>query len=345
MVLKTKYSIDAFVVSAFLLGEIGDHEVAVSTNLRMTSFCDSSVYTWPKDEIDGGTEFQGVLVFDDDTDQTGLNSHFKIQDGDIFESDIGGSLCLGSPKHFKETLFSLKGIYNPLKISFWFDLTVNTYDLAIDENQQTGVVIFGGDDPDRFFQGTETRFVILTSSSEPSVGPRGWLTAEPVILRTADSSISHAALALFDIESTITFVPQNVYAAIVGNLKPLIRDQLQHIAKLPPDLVGLVNDFAGPSPEENIFDCKNIKYLNSFKLGELLIHRDMLYDRTPEGQCHLRIAPLPDEYPNIFLVGFHLMKQFYVLVEMDTPDGSYLEFSRRKGVNPNRPIKNDCSIC
>ena len=70
--------------------------------------------------------------------------------------------------------------------------------------------------------------------------------------------------------------------------------------------------------------------MNGFKLDDLEIPREMLYDKADAQTCVLRVVPEGSDNRNSIILGFHLLKRFHLeIVYGDSKSESWAVFSKR----------------
>ena len=316
--------------------------------MQLISFCKKSVYVWHdnnEESIVIPAFFGGLRIYDDPLKLT-FNGFFEIRDGHNLDPGVRGAICIGSPFIVPDTFSAIMEAYQAKTISFWFDLSLSQQNLINNPQQTTGIITIGSTYNNmRYFLLSAVTFLIKDINELGEEMPYGWLSMDLVDLHIKDFDQSFTTRVIFDIEAQKSLVPQKVYDAVVGRLKVHLRNPFWTSGALPDELMGKISEFVGPVPQHMQFRCEFTRYLNAMKLDELIITPDMLYDKTDDGYCYLRISPLPESAPNYFLMGFHIIKNFYFSVTFDRSTGSHVQFSKRKGFNRNQPIKNSCVIC
>ena len=250
---------------------------------------------------------------------------------------IGQGICVKSLSNEKSLISKIISRLPEKSISFWVDTSVTQADVDGNSRTRTGEVVFGGVNPNRFVKDTAKSFELVYLNDR--IDPVRWNTNQLVILTVGTFPKQSSTRVVFDIGSPNTILPPEIYNVVVGPVKFLQSgNQLNRKQNLPADVVGLIEEFSGPISESLDFPCAQAHKLQGFKLDDLEIPREMLYDKVDENTCVLRVAPHQILSRTWIEVGFHLIKRFHLEIKYDQSHKSYAVFSERKS-------RQDCSGC
>ena len=336
---KTGPSIDGFVVRG-LFNTAPNNGKFQTLNLMST--CDKSIIFsnvhFPPDLPDIVGQFRFL-----NNPYGFFQTNFGVQDKPKgVPANIDGSLCLKSYVVQEGILNDILSPFDARIVSFWFDLSISRATITMNQNVETGDVAFGDPNTDRLIRGTGHRFTLKSFSGSDN-DPAGWEAKDPVSVRIESSTLKNAYPVVFDIDAQLTLLPEAIYDAIVGPVKKVVGNPLLVQGLVPDDAIPLIDSYTGYSERSDYFPCKYTKYLHAFKLNELIVQPEMIYDKADNGECILRVAPLYANRPEIIVVGFHLIKNHHTLVSFDTDQEPFLQFSKRRP--SEKSILASCTIC
>ena len=338
--IETSHSIDGFVVPGILSTGSEMDGFADIVNLKMQSSCELSTY------LKIGHAYN-VIAFPDFKFMVGgmvfYCSKFEIQYlSNAASKGKDGSLCIKSYADQDGIVHDILETLDLKIISFWFDTSVTYRQISRNPETMTGEIFFGAINDYRFFPNTAQIFT-LKSFSGSDKDPAGWEAKDSVSVRIESSTLKNAYPVVFDIDAQLTLLPEAIYDAIVGPVKKVVGNPLLVQGLVPDDAIPLIDSYTGYSERSDYFPCKYTKYLHAFKLNELIVQPEMIYDKADNGECILRVAPLYANRPEIIVVGFHLIKNHHTLVSFDTDQEPFLQFSKRRP--SEKSILASCTIC
>ena len=234
----------------------------------------------------------------------------NFESGELPEA-INGQVCVKTA--YQNPVFQdIMMRFPPYLISFWFDLSITEEMLKQTPDMRVGDIILGDLKQKRFVRRTETVFEIepfKTRNQEPS----GWVTKDLVTILVDTKSGGARRKVTFDIGSPLTFLPQEMFNAIVPSSVFKSSDPFSGTG-VSNDLANNIFSFAGQNPKK-VFKCSLASKILGFKLNDLVIQNSFLYHQVNEDECELRIAPQPSSDLRDVTFGLHLIKQFYFLVD------------------------------
>ena len=336
--LQTVGSLDRFLVSANVIRKEDNVHVAGLFHLNLVSTCASSVFL-RRGYIDKKQKDLYVTVgFMSDPEAFRYSGWMTLKDRNVDDAGIDATLCIRTPNKEMEVVHGLYDSFPLSQVSFWTDTSVTMADIASDANTATGEVMFGGVDYTRFNLATTKRFAIkdVYNKEQPS---KGWETSQPVLLRVQSDSLAINSNVIFDIAAQATLLPPDVFESVVGPLKKLLVNPLATKPGFDDGVLGQIDGFIGQESTKYRFACKYTKWLSPFKIGDLIVEKHMLFDKE-DNECIIRIAQQPAGKPVV--VGFHLIKHFYMSVSFNSIAGSTVTVSSRKASEQPGAL---CAIC
>ena len=344
LVAPTRYSINSFIVDGIIVGNRAGRLVLRNMNLKLMSSCTVSEYLITENQQSNAPKLYASIKFPDDRDGHYTSVQLLPRVLDHVGGATDGGLCLKTPADRFGFLHAFFKESKQKTISFWFDTSLSAKDINRNIRRRTGEVMFGGVNPIRFFTGTAVRFDLNNLNYRGNY-PLGWITKDPVTVNVGSFFSESDYSVIFDIESQVTYLPSEVYDAVVGPLKKVLVDPLTKKPGVDDGILGTIHEFTGEDKKRNYFPCKYTVFLQPFKMNGLVIPSTMLYDEAEDGNCILRIAPLSDNRAKTTVVGFHLIKNFHFAVNFDFNDRSYVEFSKRRDASVLTDISPHCVIC
>ena len=344
LVAPTRYSINSFIVDGIIVGNRAGRLVLRNMNLKLMSSCTVSEYLITENQQSNAPKLYASIKFPDDRDGHYTSVQLLPRVLDHVGGATDGGLCLKTPADRFGFLHAFFKESKQKTISFWFDTSLSAKDINRNIRRRTGEVMFGGVNPIRFFTGTAVRFDLNNLNYRGNY-PLGWITKDPVTVNVGSFFSESDYSVIFDIESQVTYLPSEVYDAVVGPLKKVLVDPLTKKPGVDDGILGTIHEFTGEDKKHNYFPCKYTVFLKPFRLNKLLISTEMLFEQPENGQCILRVEPQREEDPNTIVFGFHLIKNFHLAITFNAIYPSYVEFSTRRPIHVISSIANECPIC
>lgn len=330
LVVPTRSALDGFLVDTLFVWNGNGEFMTRSLRMRFESVCDSSVFV-ADPRIPNNGSLSGDLQFEDDIYEFVFSGKLFSRDSDMKERSADGLICLAKASSKQRFAQNLMAPYDLKIASFWVDTSVTARDVAKNPKIQTGELTFGARNENRYDPRSVVEFTLKSLFTEDD---RGWETMNPVPVIIESNKLRESFEIIFDIGAPETLLPLAVYEAILGPLKKRVANPLENQALLPDELYGVINGFIGPSDKLNYFPCKYTKMISAFKLNNLLVLPEMLYEKVDNRQCMLRIASLSNNAPQKIVMGFHLIKQFHFSIVFDEKEGSTVHFATRIPATP-----------
>ena len=343
--LETKHSLDGFVIDSFSARAQGETQPVdqSSFKLQLQSSCDLAVIsTRVADTFTNPQYIHGVEQIREHAPLVRVNQLGKYGVVPNPES-IDGTACVKYP-WLRGSLSNsiLTKLFNTDIMSFWFDLSVTEAKLKKNPDIPTGEVSFGSDNYYRFVFHTENAFE-LQSYSDPQNPPAGWITKKQVTLRIESKSGGAKRLVTFDIGEPDTYLPKEMYNAVIGAKLRQHLDPLGRGDKVPKDVSSQVDAFAGSFVKLH-FPCAMVDEILGFSLNNMLVPRTFLFEMVDMETCVLRVRPNAAQDKKDVTIGFHVIKQFHLTVDFTKLDRPFAIFRKRDGKKASSKLKS-CAIC
>ena len=236
-------------------------------------------------------------------------------------------MCVRAPSQSNDVFSEIMKTMPNKMISFWTDLTLTPSIIIDNPHQPVGEVTFGGSNPSLFIKDTEVYFN-LQNLFDSKHEPPGWITQQPVAILVEGKPGGALRRIAFEISSPDTILPIDVYNAVIGPIKPFLKNPLTRKQNVPKEVIETIADYIGPQVASNSFPCDIAAKISGLKLNSLRIPKHYLYDRVDASECILRVLPGSS---NQVTMGYHLIKRFHFQVHFDEIYGSNAIFSKRSG--------------
>ena len=331
----TFYSANEFVVNPLAIEHNGDEYQSHRLNLKVESACTESFKYYRDDSYLNAVIGESSLHFLQSFPVMiyAIGKFIPQRIDAKSELKHHGTMCVSST-YVKFTFF--RGTINTRQrsISFWFQ----AMDPEAYENPSilTGEIRIGNPDTTRFSRITTSRY-----SLEP-ISALGWVTKEeiPLHINQDEPLVSHSIFQ-FDIGTQLSLFPEDMFDAIVGDLKPILFHPLDGTG-LPSDIYSYINEFTGETRSRNYFNCHNASLLHSFSIGNVLILPEWLYQpvERDSDDCMLHISPISRNTKVLPRISFNIIKRTYLTINTKTEISPFLEISERV-----LPAIFQCVIC
>lgn len=249
-----------------------------------------------------------------------LGGHFVMQ-GDVFrqkpvefKSLIHGTLCVSTP-YLQNSIFAkfFLGRRKILSIAFErFDS--DQFKEWGHPEYGTGSITFGDRSYKPIKKETTTKFNLQQQLHQ------GWASSEPVQLKAGSVSVN--APVMFDIGTQFTLLPLELYNAVIGNLSRLVYHPLDGAGI--NEVHDLINTYLDEPMDRIYFKCSDAALLSPLDFNGLMIPVDWLYEkvRADKATCRLRVMSNSG-----IVLGFHLMKRFFISVNFESEVQPFIELS------------------
>ena len=329
LILQTKHTTEGFAADVNVKGKHGAYNFDFNWRLSIKSTCESSkFFVYNGGPFESSSGVLGTASFIDDTRSYKFGGYYRREFVDENPSPYDGTLCFKAPFYLNELLFSLLRPYPKKSISFWFDTSVTPSILQQHQQIQTGEIIFGGINQQRFVENSGHIFK-LKNLFEMNDNPRGWITNDLVAIFIQGKEGGARRNVLFDIGEPATFLPKIMYDALVFPMKSVLVDPLSRKYSLNTDNSKQINEFAGQRSNPDYFPCEEGQKLRSFKLNNLLIPKEILFKIVSGNNCVLTIKPHTSPDQTDLSIGFDVLKHFHLQVIFDKDTASSITISNR----------------
>ena len=336
LIIPTKYTTESYVFDLDIELRIEGDRTNVNWKLPIYSYCDHSHYFFDKDDaffkaIDMriAKDYIGATIsFADDPQKFKFGGHLHLFNMPYQPDSFRGLLCLKAPYSGNELTISLLRPFKTKTISFWFDTSVAAATLQQTPDTQTGEVIFGGINQQRFVADSSVQFK-LKNLFDIRNNPKGWITNDLVTILIQGKEGGARRNVYFDIGEVESIVPQNMYDALVFPMKSVLVDPLSRKYFVNSDNTNQINQFSGPRTNPEYFPCEQGQKLRSFKLNDIVVPKEYLFKRVSGNDCVLTVLPHTSTDQSYLLIGFGILKNFHLQVTFNKAAGSTLTISQR----------------
>ena len=327
-------------------GYIADFNIAIKSpagiknvnwKLPIYSYCDHSFFFYDNDDAFSKSlqmpkirndYLTSTLAFADDAQNFKFGGYLYLLDRPIEADALRGLFCVKAPTFGNELLISLFRPFKTKTISFWFDTSVTAATLQQNLDTQTGEVIFGGVNQQRFVPNSGHVFK-LKNLFDFNDSPNGWVTNDLVTILIQGKEGGARRNVYFDIGELESIVPQIMYDALVFQLKSVLVYPLSRKYNLNGDNTNQINEYSGARTNPEYFPCEHAQKLRSFKLNDIVVLKEYLFKRVSGNDCVLTVIPQTNPEDRELIIGFGILKHFHLQVTFNKAAGSTLTISQR----------------
>ena len=258
-------------------------------------------------------------------------------------SSAATTFCIKTMSNSNNFLARILDKFDNKMISIWWDTSLPVGHSSIDE-QVVAEMALGGYNQERFVPSTGVTISVSSTAHDWSTVP-WWTPIENLPVRVGDNTDDFGIPVRFDV-TRVTSIPSNIYDAITKPLQLEVAYTLGLLRGMPQDTNSRIMQYA--YEPITVFDCKDASKLLPLRIGPLTIPSNMMYKQISDEQCKIVLQKSRYEKSSSHvMVGFDVIRQFYLSIYYDPENGDSLEFSTRlDGEVPSQPVspKTESSI-
>ena len=339
LILKTKYSIDAFITDANYK-QIGSQAQSL-IKMQLTSNCrQSAIFSEDIEEDDAPFPVPILLNFAGNPRNQFRGTVLKINsmrnrltppsDAELcLKNPVLGNNNAGTPDNpFKDMMR-----YQAQKIvSFWMDPTVTYQALKQNPDLETGRIAFGTRFEQVIQPGSQRRFQLNPMMNNPQGGQVvaiQWVS-NPVAVSIQPqngNAINVNRAVEFTLNSPVSLLPTDIYTSVLGSLRNKL---ISNIPQLPDDIVNHIDGFANLPQKKMYFRCNLANQLSPIQIGDMEMRVTDMYNVFDGTLCKLQLLESAEQRMS---VGVHFIRKYHTTVGFLANFNPFIEFSQLRSGN------------
>ena len=212
-------------------------------------------------------------------------------------------------------------------ISFWMSSKLTPKDLKHSPNIVTGKIIVGGRNTGFMNPESTVSFSLLRPLMSPVASPTNPydLATKPIsinVLLPTGKSYTVKYPVKFVIDDLLSFLPRDVFEAMLGELKD---ELLNKTNGLPANIVDRIEAANLDPTEVSYFHCGRSYKIAPIRIGDMVIRAEKWFVELLPGLCKLNVKP---STADLIVLGMNLLRKYHITIGFPSQTAPFIEVSR-----------------